>query len=153
LEPVTPEKLFARFDAHPPASRDAVARCQSNLWFLLPADYVQFLAQMNGGEGFVGENYLMAWSVEDLIQHNKDYHVEQCTPGLFLFGSSGGGEAFAFDVRSTPPVIVAVPFIVLNLEDAIVIAPSFTAFLQHLYRSEDLFLAPSGRFQRGLWPQ
>jgi hypothetical protein len=139
LEPVTPDKLFARFNANPPASRDAMARCQSNLKFPLPADYVQFLGRMNGGEGFVGKNYLMAWPVEDLIEHNNGYHVEQRTPGLFLFGSNGGGEAFAFDARSTPSVIVAVPFIVLDLEDAIVIAPSFTAFLQHLYRSEDLF--------------
>ena len=134
-----PESLFASFKANPPANPDAVAQCQSNLRFLLPADYVQFFEQMNGGEGFVGNNYLRAWPVEDLIQNNNEYHVEECAPGLFLFGSSGGGEAFAFDTRSTPPAIVAVPFIVLNLEDAIVIAPTFTAFLQHLYRSEDLF--------------
>jgi hypothetical protein len=48
-----------------------------------------------------------------------------------------GGICIRYAVYS--PVIVAVPFIVLNLEDAIVIAPNFTAFLQHLYRSEDLF--------------
>ena len=136
---VSRENLFAEFDAKSPANPASVARLQSQLSFHLPADYVQFLEQMNGGEGFVGKNYLMAWPVEDLIQYNKDYHVEQRAPGLFIFGSSGGGEAFAFDARSTPPVIVAVPFIVLNLEDAVVIAPNFTAFLQHLYRSEDLF--------------
>ena len=136
---VSPENLFASFKANPPASPDAVSQCQSNLKFLLPVDYLQFLEQMNGGEGFVGNNYLRAWPVEELIQDNNEYHVEEFAPGLFLFGSSGGGEAFAFDARSTPPVIVAVPFIVLNLEDAIVIAPTFTAFLQHLYRSEDLF--------------
>jgi len=136
---VSPENLFASFKANPPASPDAVSQCQSNLKFLLPADYVQFLERTNGGEGFVGENYLMACPVEDLIQCNKDYHVEQRTPGLLLFGSNGGGEAFAFDTRSTPPVIVTVPFIVLNLVDAIVVAPNFTAFLQHLYRSEYLF--------------
>jgi hypothetical protein len=58
---------------------------------------------MNGGEGFIGENYLRAWPVEDLIQSNKDYRVDEAAPGLFLFGSSGGGEAFAFDTRSAPP--------------------------------------------------
>jgi len=50
-----PDKLFAEFKANPPVSRDSVARCQSNLSFPLPADYVQFLEQMNGGEGFVGK--------------------------------------------------------------------------------------------------
>jgi hypothetical protein len=133
------EKLFAEFEAKPPASAALVVRCQSSLRFKLPADYVQFLEQMNGGEGFVGKNYLRAWPVEDLIQFNKEYHVDESAPGLFLFGSSGGGEAFAFDTRSASPPIVAVPFIVLNLDDAIAIAPNFNSFLQHLYRSEDLF--------------
>jgi len=46
---VSPDELFAKFEANPPASRDSVARCQSNLSFPLPADYVQFIEQMNGG--------------------------------------------------------------------------------------------------------
>jgi SMI1 / KNR4 family (SUKH-1) len=135
---VSSGKLFAKFDANPPASYDAVAQCQSNLRFPLPADYVQFLEQMNGGEGFVGKNFLRAWHIEDLIQFNKDYFFDEAAPELFLFGSSGGGEAFAFDTRSSPPSIVAVPFIG-SLEDAIVIAPNFNSFLQHLYWSEGLF--------------
>jgi hypothetical protein len=134
---VSPEKLFAEFAANPPADSDSIARCQSHLRFLLPADYVRFLEQMNGGEGFVGKNFLRAWSVEDLIQSNKDCFVDVAAPELFLFGSNGGGEAFAFDIRSALPPIVAVPFIV-SLEDAIVIAPTFDSFLQHLYQSEDL---------------
>jgi hypothetical protein len=136
---VNPEMLFASFDAKPPANPAAVARCQSNLKFRLPAEYVRFLEQMNGGEGFIGENYLMAWPVEDLIQFNKEYLVDEAAPELFLSGSSGGGEAFAFDTRSSPPPIVAVPFIVISLEDAIMLAPDFDGFLQHLYRSESLF--------------
>jgi SMI1 / KNR4 family (SUKH-1) len=135
---VSRERLFAEFDANPQATAASIARCQSHLRFRLPADYVQFLQQMNGGEGFIGENYLRAWAVEELIQSNNDYNVKESAPGLFLFGSNGGGEAFAFDARSSPPPIVAVPFI-LDLEDAIFLAPSFDAFLQHLYRSESLF--------------
>jgi len=93
---------------------------------------------MNGGEGFVGKNFLRVWPVEDLIQANKDLLVNEGAPGLFLFGSNGGGEAFAFDTRSAPPPVVAVPFIV-GLEDVIAISPTFGSFLQHLYQSEDLF--------------
>jgi hypothetical protein len=48
---VNPEMLFASFDANPPANPAAVARCQSNLKFRLPAEYVRFLEQRNGGEG------------------------------------------------------------------------------------------------------
>lgn len=129
---ISREKLFAEFDARPPARVESIAQCQSHLKFQLPTDYVHFLEQTNGGEGFVGENYLRAWPVEELIQNNKDYRVEESAPGLFVFGSSGGGEAFAFDTRVMPPPIVAVPFIVMRLEDAIAITPNFDAvwFLQ-----------------------
>jgi SMI1 / KNR4 family (SUKH-1) len=139
---VSPEKLFAKFKANPPASCDSVTQCQSHLSFRLPADYVQFLKRMNGGEGFVGKNYLMAWPVEDLVQFNKELFVDVAAPDLFLFGSSGGGEEFAFDARSSPPLIVAVPSIV-SLEDAITIAQDFNSFLQHLYQSESLFSSQS----------
>jgi hypothetical protein len=44
------EKLFAEFDAKAPANPASVAQCQSHLKFRLPADYVQFLEQMNGGD-------------------------------------------------------------------------------------------------------
>src|ERR1700688_3758202 len=135
---VSREKLFAEFDANPPANPASVALCQSHLTFRLPADYVQFLMQMNGGECFFGKDFRRVWPVEDLMPANKELLVDVAAPELFLFGSSGGGEAFAFDTRSAPPPIVAVPFIG-SLEDAIVIAPNFSSFLQHLYQSESLF--------------
>lgn len=137
--PVSHERLFAEFNLGPPANPAAIALCQSQLEFLLPGDYVRFLQQTNGGAGFVGNHYLVAWPIEELIQENEGYKTQERVPGLFLFGSSGGGEAFAFDTRRESPTIVAVPFIVLCLEDAIEIAPNFSAFLQHLYRSENLF--------------
>jgi hypothetical protein len=48
---------------------------------------------------------------------------------LLLFGSSGGG-AYAFDSRTSPAQIVAVPFI--GLDDEIVYGPSFEEFLVRL---------------------
>jgi hypothetical protein len=103
--------LFAEFRANPPASTASIARCQTGLGFPLPPDYLQFLLQRNGGEGFVGKGYLVAWRVEELAQKNTAYLVDEAAPELLLFGSNGAGEAFAFDTRSTPVSIVAVPFI------------------------------------------
>jgi hypothetical protein len=132
------DRLFARFQANLPANPASIDRCQAELSFRLPADYVRFLQQMNGGEGFVGKNYLRVWPVEQLVGNNKRYNVEDGAPGIFLFGTDGGGEAFAFDTRSTPSPIVAIPFI-LDLEDVIFIARNFESFLQHLYHSESVF--------------
>jgi hypothetical protein len=136
---VSLENLFANFKANPPASRDAVARCEASLGFSLPPDYTQALRQMNGGEGFIGKNYLVLWSVEEFVKMNTGTYFAEAAPGLLVFGSDGGGEAFAFDTRSAPPPIVVAPFIGMDWTTAIMIAPTFTAFLQHLYRSEDLF--------------
>jgi hypothetical protein len=133
---VSDRELFARFRANPPASPALIARCQANLRFRLPADYVQLLQKINGGEGFMGENeYLRLWRVEELAEMDAGYNVPEFAPELFLFGSNGGGEAFAFDTRSTPPLIVAVPFVTMELCDTIPIATNFRTFLEVLFTS------------------
>src|ERR1700730_17203176 len=97
---ISPIELFARFQGNPPASLNSIKQCQAHLHFRLPTEYVKFLQQMNGGEGFVGKHYLRAWPVEELAKFNREYRVDEGAPGLFLFGTDGGGEAFAFDTRS-----------------------------------------------------
>jgi hypothetical protein len=133
--PLSAEVLFAKFEANPPASSGLIAQSQARLSFPLPLDYVQFLQRMNGGEGFLGEHaYVALWRVEELRERNAGYEVAEVAPGLFLFGSNGGGEAFAFDTRSGQFRIVAVPFIGMgDLADAIVIATNFRAFLEALF--------------------
>ena len=44
--------------------------------------------------------------------------VSEFAPGLILFGSDGGGEAYAFDVREAVPIIVEVPFIGMGGDEA-----------------------------------
>jgi hypothetical protein len=135
MNPVSDERLFARFEANPPASPALIAEAQAKLSFPLPADYVQFLQQMNGGEGSLGGNaYVALWRVEELGERNAGYEVAEFAPGLFLFGSNGAGEAFAFDNRTGQFRIVAAPFISMgDLRDAIPIATNFRTFLEVLF--------------------
>jgi hypothetical protein len=135
MAPVSDERLFAKFKANPPASAGLIAQSQAKLSLPLPIDYVRFLQQMNGGEGFIGEHaYVALWRVEELSERNTGYEVAEFAPGLLLFGSNGGGEAFAFDTRSGQFRIVAVPFIGMDdLSDAIVIATNFRTFLEVLF--------------------
>jgi hypothetical protein len=91
---------------------------------------------MNGGEGSLGDNaYLALWRVEELAERNADCEMPDRAPDLLLFGSDGGGEAFAFDTRSSPPTIVAIPFIGVDDRDAIAISTSFRGFLEVLFTS------------------
>ena len=118
-----------RFVANPPASRDAIDKVQTELKFPLPKSYTEFLLIANGGEGFIPDSYVIFWRVENLVSRNAAYNVAEFAPGLFLFGSNGGGEAFAFDTCSKTCSIVSIPFVTMDKSDARPAAPDFLAFL------------------------
>jgi cell wall assembly regulator SMI1 len=126
------ENLAPEFDLRGGAPESVVADAETKLRWVLPNDYKDFLRKANGGEGFIGENYLILWAAEELAQFNKEYQVQDYAPGLTLFGSDGGGEGFAFDTRSNPAPIVQVPFIGMDLTYARPVAASFDQFLVKL---------------------
>lgn len=112
----------------PPASEAALARLRVESGIRLPSAYLTMLAESNGGEGDLGVNpgWIALWSAEDVPSHNAGYSVAEALPGFFGFGSNGGGELLAFDVRGGEPYpIVMVPFIPMQVEDAVKIAGSF----------------------------
>jgi hypothetical protein len=91
----------------------------------LPIDYLAFLRRHNGGEGCLGENYIILWRAEELIQFNRDYEVETYAPGIFLIGSNGGGEGYGFDTCVSSRPVVRLPFIGMERRYADVVAESF----------------------------
>jgi len=135
---ISDNRLLVRFRGNPPASSRLLALCQASLGFLLPADYAQFMQKADGGEGFIGKHYLMLWPVAEVIKENTGTYYAEAAPGLLLFGSNGGGEAFAFDTRSVPASFVMVPFIGMELNAAHLIAPTFRSFLEALFYKDDL---------------
>lgn len=108
-----------------PADPDVVERLSSDLGVALPSDYLEFLREHNGGEGFLGENYIIFWKAEELSDFNREYEVESYAPGIFLFASSGGGEAYGFDTRSAGLPIVRIPFIGMDRRYAEPVATDF----------------------------
>lgn len=103
----------------------------------LPQDYIDFLRASNGGDGFLGQNYVMLWRVEELKPLNDSYEVAQFAPNLLLFGSDGGGEAYAFNTRMRPWPVVKVPFIGMgDVQSAILLGRSFAEFLNNMANDE-----------------
>ncbi len=135
MTPTDKERLFAKFNGNPPASAASIEQFESKANLLLPKDYAGFLQQADGGEGFFGSAYVILWSTDELLEMNRAYQVTEYAPGLFLFGSDGGGEAFAFDTRIASQAIVSVPFVGMELKAARPIASSFIAFLEKLLNS------------------
>jgi hypothetical protein len=78
-----------------PATDAIIAESEKQLPGKLPLEYVEFLKLTNGAEGFVGRAYVMLWSVEELASMNHSYEVQDYAPGLLIFGSDGGGEAYS----------------------------------------------------------
>ena len=126
------QRLLARFEGNPPASALAISQCEVESNVELPSDYKEFLKKTNGGQGFIGKAYVIFWQVDELLKMNTSYNVAEFWPDLFLFGSDGGGEAFAFDKRSSPMLIVMTPFIG-GLDDTVLMGLDFNAFLNTLY--------------------
>jgi len=127
--------LLDDFNCHLPATEAAIASCSEELGLQLPSDYIEFLKTSNGGEGFIGRvGFANLWSVEELPSLNRTYEVQKNAPGLLLFGSSGGGEAYGFDTRSSAWPIVQVPFVGMEWPLAAPMGDSFVDFLRRLYR-------------------
>jgi cell wall assembly regulator SMI1 len=88
------------------------------------------MSEHNGGEGWVGDGgYLILWKLDQLASLNAAYETQTYAPGLLIFGSSGGGDAYAFDLRLSPTMYVEVPFVGMDLEMVEPVADSFDGFL------------------------
>ena len=128
------EALWSKFNSNEPVTAAALMQFNARAAFELPGEYVHFLTRSNGGEGFVNRAYVILWRVEELLDFNVGYEVSLNAPGLFLFGSDGGGEAFAFDRRRPEMSIVRVPFVGMALDVAEPVGDNFDAFLLELSR-------------------
>lgn len=114
------------------ASDESFFQLTSALAYVLPGDYLEFLREHDGGEGSVGENYLILWKTEELIAFNREYETDQYAPGLFLFGSDGGGVGYGFVTRDPAMPIVKVEFIGMSLDDMDVVAAGFSELIDRL---------------------
>jgi hypothetical protein len=126
------EELLADFKLEIPASESVLQAEERALGSPLPSDYKAFLLRHNGGEGFIGKHYLILWKAEELAKFNEGYEVPKYAPGFIMFGSTGGGDGFAFDTRKSPFRVMQVPFIGMSVEDGFFVADSFHRLLERM---------------------
>jgi hypothetical protein len=128
---------------HPaaPASENAIANLIGKVGFELPSDYLEFLRFSNGGYGEIPVQpwcFDNLWTAEELLEYNRDYEVAKYCDRFFGIGSSGGGEMFAFDMRSKKPwPVVAVPFIGMEADAALPVASDFCSFVAMFGQKEE----------------
>ena|ERR1700733_730512 len=129
--------LLRKFRREPGASEEQIRQASEELGLELPADYMAFMRQCDGGSGIIGAHYVVLWGVEGLAEENREYEADINTPELLLIADDGGGEFFAFDKRITPWPVVMVSMIGMNLDPYIFKAPTFDAFLRLPEEDED----------------
>jgi hypothetical protein len=119
-----------------PAGSTEIAALRKAAPSALPDSYFALLGVTNGGEGDLGvePGWFVPWRTEDVLLNNREYQIAESAPGLFGFGSNGGGECLAFDLRDggagriVMVRIVMVPFIGMDLQEVVVIADHFDHF-------------------------
>lgn len=115
-----------------PAKSEILSDLSTRVGVALPKNYIDFLRQHNGGEGFIGDNYIIFWKAEELADFNREYEVETYAPGIFLFASSGGGEGYGFDTNDAAMPIVCIPFIGMDRRYAETVASDLPDFFARL---------------------
>jgi hypothetical protein len=130
------EKVISQINLKSGASFNEIEKAQLCLHITFPEDYKEFLLRSNGAEGIVGKAYLVLWSVEEIIKLNEEYSVERFAPGLLLFGTDGGDEAYGFDTKSEMLPIVNVPFVSMSRSEIRFIGSTFDEFLISLSEQE-----------------
>jgi SMI1 / KNR4 family protein len=95
-----------------------------------PQDYITLLKRSNGGEGYVGENYISLWKVEDLPALNEEYQIQKYLSEKFLgIGTDGGGICYGFCLDKNY-LIFKCPLGDLDINEVVIIAKSTKDFFK-----------------------
>jgi hypothetical protein len=98
----------------------------------IPPDYLALLRESDGAEGSLGHgSYIALWSAEELRPLNKEYAVNEFAPGFMLFGTDGGNNGYAFDLRNQMR-IVELPLVGMDPDSAVPLAATVSEFLRRL---------------------
>jgi hypothetical protein len=117
---------------------------------LLPDDYVRFLRAADGGEGWIGENYIQIASAREAAETTRG--LERFVPGLFFFGGDGAAALFAFDLRDKAAPVVITHTDDLDLNGLVRIAESFSAFVRELREIKWIDRWVAGRHEQTVVP-
>ena len=127
-------KFIQFLDVNEGISKSSLAQIEKKIDIEFPEDYKSFMIMYNGCEGPIGENaYIQLWPVEELFKKNKEYSIDKNFPDFLVFGTDGGGTAYAFDRRFDDMPIIYFEFTVIDMEDVFPCADSFFKFLEYLY--------------------
>lgn len=116
----------------PPATENEIAELKKAVGFELPHGYVDLLREHNGGDGELSLSplWFQLWDIAFAIQIATDEFYRLEFDGLFFFGSNGGLESIAFDMRGPLPWPVVMVDCIAGIESAEQVASSIEEFVE-----------------------
>jgi hypothetical protein len=108
--------------------------------FRLPEDYKYFIQNYEGFYDSIGEEFVILYDAEELLECNINYKIFENLPQTLAIGGNGSGEFIALEVteNNTLRVIIS-PYIDLDKQFHIDIGTSFTDFWVRLENGENWF--------------
>lgn len=124
-------------DKEAPATIDMIEKVEKEWNVLLPNEYKQLLLFSNGVEGPIGDmGYLSIWPIDEIVELNQEYAVDEFLPGIKYFGSDGADIAYGFEFDKDEILIIEIPFDSVRKSDAKKYSESFFDFLIGKDRNE-----------------
>lgn len=118
------EKISKSWASNPPFNQQIMLDLE-NL-FPLPDDYKDFMLWSNGGEGYIGTQYLALWRIEDVMQLNNEYQIQKYLSQKSLaIGTDGGDSCIGF-YFGKPTFVFLQPLGDLDLSENRFLYQSFT---------------------------
>ena len=109
---------------------------EEQLHIVFPEDYLEFLKWSNGGEGYIGKNYVSLWKVEDLEVLNREYQIQTyLSKGYLGIGTDGGGICYGFCLEKQFAIFKC-PLGDLDINEITIVANSIKDFFGSALVSE-----------------
>ena len=116
-----------------PATQTVLGKLELTLHRRLEKDYRELLLLCGGLAGYVSEeNFLVLWGHDELERFNEAYEVRTYASDLLLIGSTGLGEALAYDYGDPATPVVFVPFVGLSRTRTLFAAASLKEYILKL---------------------
>lgn len=131
-----PHPLILQWHGSERASEADLVRVEAHFGVVLPAWYRRFMIETGSGEAETADGAVVFYPVAELTAANSGNGAgfDMMAYGLFLFGSDGGGEGFAFNVRRQPAQIVMMPFISNYRNNGVVLGEGLEDLLDYANR-------------------
>ena|SRR5690606_9045731 len=129
----TPHPLILDWRPEEIAHELDLRRIEKHFGLSLPAWYKQFMLAHGAGTAETKDRYVILYPAASLIEANSGHGVglDMMDYGLFIFGTDGGGCAYAFHVRRQPYDIVDLAFICSYREDGRILGSDLKDLLSY----------------------